>query len=93
VCWFSPLCISLKTFRPSSTCTVKFEDTWHIVLFPKQDELEAELEDLEDEELENELPEPPQGIPVAPSASEAKSSRPMANDFAELTKLQAEMAL
>jgi hypothetical protein len=27
VCWFSPLCISLKTFRPSSTCTVKFEDT------------------------------------------------------------------
>jgi hypothetical protein len=30
---------------------------------------------------------------VAPAASEAKSSRPMANDFAELTKLQAEMAL
>lgn len=58
-----------------------------------EDELEAELEDLEEEELENELPEPPQGIPLAPSASVAKSSRPVASDFAELTKLQAEMAL
>jgi charged multivesicular body protein 4 len=64
-----------------------------LFLFGKQDELEAELEDLEEEELEDELPEPPKGIPVAPSVSAAKSSRPAASDFAELTKLQAEMAL
>jgi charged multivesicular body protein 4 len=64
-----------------------------LFFFLKQDELEAELEDLEEEELEDELPEPPQGIPVAPSVSTAKSSQPVASDFAELTKLQAEMAI
>ncbi|KAM3274000.1 hypothetical protein ACQJBY_043275 [Aegilops geniculata] len=57
-----------------------------------EDELEAELEDLEEEELDLELPEPPRGTHVAPSTS-AATSRPAASDFAELTKLQAEMAL
>ncbi|KAG8089219.1 hypothetical protein GUJ93_ZPchr0011g28179 [Zizania palustris] len=56
-----------------------------------EDELEAELEDLEEEELDNELPEPPQRTPMEPSAR-ATTSQP-ANDLAELTKLQAEMAL
>ncbi|XP_048529459.1 vacuolar protein sorting-associated protein 32 homolog 2-like [Triticum urartu] len=58
-----------------------------------EDELEAELEDLEEEELDLELPEPPRGTRVAPSASAASSSRLAASDFAELTKLQAEMAI
>uniref|UniRef100_A0A0E0MBV3 Charged multivesicular body protein 4b n=1 Tax=Oryza punctata TaxID=4537 RepID=A0A0E0MBV3_ORYPU len=57
-----------------------------------EDELEAELEDLEEEELENELPEPPQRTSMEPSARVTTSSQP-ANDLAELTKLQAEMAL
>uniref|UniRef100_A0A0E0BN77 Charged multivesicular body protein 4b n=1 Tax=Oryza glumipatula TaxID=40148 RepID=A0A0E0BN77_9ORYZ len=56
-----------------------------------EDELEAELEDLEEEELENELPEPPQRTSMEPSAR-VTTSQP-ANDLAELTKLQAEMAL
>uniref|UniRef100_A0A0D9XNK0 Charged multivesicular body protein 4b n=1 Tax=Leersia perrieri TaxID=77586 RepID=A0A0D9XNK0_9ORYZ len=57
-----------------------------------EDELEAELEDLEEEELENELPEPPLRTSIVPSARATTSSQP-ANDLAELTKLQAEMAL
>uniref|UniRef100_A0A0E0MJ13 Charged multivesicular body protein 4b n=1 Tax=Oryza punctata TaxID=4537 RepID=A0A0E0MJ13_ORYPU len=57
-----------------------------------EDELEAELEDLEEKELENELPEPPQRTSMEPSARVTTSSQP-ANDLAELTKLQAEMAL
>ncbi|XP_006662689.1 vacuolar protein sorting-associated protein 32 homolog 2-like isoform X3 [Oryza brachyantha] len=56
------------------------------------DELEAELEDLEEEELDNELPEPPQRTSMEPSARATTSQKP-ANDLAELTKLQAEMAL
>jgi charged multivesicular body protein 4 len=57
-----------------------------------KDELEAELEDLEEEELDHELPEPPQSTRMEPSARVTTSSQP-ANDLAELTKLQAEMAL
>uniref|UniRef100_I1QX89 Charged multivesicular body protein 4b n=1 Tax=Oryza glaberrima TaxID=4538 RepID=I1QX89_ORYGL len=57
-----------------------------------EDELEAELEDLEEEELDHELPEPPQTTRMEPSARVTTSSQP-ANDLAELTKLQAEMAL
>lgn len=58
-----------------------------------EDELEAELEDLEEQELDEELPEPPpQMASVVPSASATTSSQP-ATDLAELTKLQAEMAL
>uniref|UniRef100_A0A0E0J643 Charged multivesicular body protein 4b n=1 Tax=Oryza nivara TaxID=4536 RepID=A0A0E0J643_ORYNI len=56
-----------------------------------EDELEAELEDLEEEELENDLPEPPQRTSMEPSAR-VTTTQP-ANDLAELTKLQAEMAL
>jgi hypothetical protein len=56
-----------------------------------KDELEAELEDLEEEELENDLPEPPQRTSMEPSAR-VTTTQP-ANDLAELTKLQAEMAL
>ncbi|KAL5206867.1 hypothetical protein ABZP36_035076 [Zizania latifolia] len=56
-----------------------------------EDELEAELEDLEEEELDNELPEPPQRTCMEPSAR-AATSQP-ANDLTELTNLQAEMAL
>ncbi|TVU50650.1 hypothetical protein EJB05_02029, partial [Eragrostis curvula] len=58
-----------------------------------EDELEAELEDLEEEELD-ELPEPlaRHSVPVQPSA-EGTSSSKQASDLTELTKLQAEMAL
>ncbi|XP_062198042.1 vacuolar protein sorting-associated protein 32 homolog 2-like [Phragmites australis] len=56
-----------------------------------EDELEAELEDLEEEELDEELPEPPARLSV-PSAKATTSSK-QANDLNELTKLQAEMAL
>jgi hypothetical protein len=60
----------------------------------KQDELEAELEDLEGEELEEELPEPPARTPapVEPSARATSPSK-QRSDLSELTKLQAEMAL
>ncbi|KAL6905726.1 hypothetical protein ACP4OV_003327 [Aristida adscensionis] len=59
-----------------------------------EDELEAELEDLEEEELDEELPEPPArlSVPVEPSAKASSSSK-QASDLSELTKLQAEMAL
>jgi charged multivesicular body protein 4A/B len=63
-------------------------------LFSDQDELEAELEDLEEEELDEELPEPPVGlyVPVQQTPKETSSSK-QASDLTELTKLQAEMAL
>ncbi|KAG8050759.1 hypothetical protein GUJ93_ZPchr0009g2274 [Zizania palustris] len=57
-----------------------------------EDELEAELEDLEEEELDNELPEPPQQRTCMEPSARAATSQP-ANDLAEVTKLQAEMAL
>ncbi|XP_015697817.1 vacuolar protein sorting-associated protein 32 homolog 2-like isoform X1 [Oryza brachyantha] len=70
-----------------------FDDVPCICFFSLwQDELEAELEDLEEEELDNELPEPPQRTSMEPSARATTSQKP-ANDLAELTKLQAEMAL
>ncbi|KAK3119615.1 hypothetical protein QOZ80_9AG0672850 [Eleusine coracana subsp. coracana] len=59
-----------------------------------EDELEAELEDLEEEALVDELPEPPVrlAVPVQQAAEETSSSK-LASDLPELTKLQAEMAL
>ncbi|KAL6871026.1 hypothetical protein ACP4OV_014874 [Aristida adscensionis] len=59
-----------------------------------EDELEAELEDLEEEELDQELPEPParQSMPVEQSAKATTSSK-QDSDLSDLTKLQAEMAL
>ncbi|KAL6641996.1 hypothetical protein ACP70R_020177 [Stipagrostis hirtigluma subsp. patula] len=59
-----------------------------------EDELEAELEDLEEEELDEELPEPPArlSVPVEQLANATSSSK-QASDLSELTKLQAEMAL
>ncbi|CAL4989881.1 unnamed protein product [Urochloa decumbens] len=60
-----------------------------------EDELEAELEDLEEEELDEELPEPPAriSVPVEPLAKATSSSK-QRSDLSELTtKLQAEMAL
>ena len=62
--------------------------------FLKQDELEAELEDLEEEELDEELPAPPTRISahVEPLAKQTSSSK-QRSDLSELTKLQAEMAL
>ncbi|KAJ1273904.1 hypothetical protein BS78_05G020700 [Paspalum vaginatum] len=58
-----------------------------------EDELEAELEELEDEALEEELPEPPARRPVPVAAKAASSSKQGSSDLSELTKLQAEMAL
>ncbi|KAK3136007.1 hypothetical protein QOZ80_5BG0426600 [Eleusine coracana subsp. coracana] len=59
-----------------------------------EDELEAELEDLEEEELDEEFPEAPVGlsVPVQQGPKETSSSK-QASDLTELTKLQAEMAL
>ncbi|CAN6335411.1 unnamed protein product [Urochloa humidicola] len=59
-----------------------------------EDELEAELEDLEEEELDEELPEPPAriSVPVEPLAKATSSSK-QRSDLSELAKLQAEMAL
>jgi len=59
-----------------------------------EDELEAELEDLEEEELDEELPAPPARISahVEPLAKQTSSSK-QSSDLSELTKLQAEMAL
>ncbi|RLM70225.1 hypothetical protein C2845_PM17G00030 [Panicum miliaceum] len=59
-----------------------------------EDELEAELDDLEEEELDEQLPEPPARIsahaePLAKQTSSSKQS----SELSELTKLQAEMAL
>nr|CAB3488918.1 unnamed protein product [Digitaria exilis] len=60
-----------------------------------EDELEAELEDLEEQELDEEFPEPPPRIsaPVEEPLARATSSSKQHNDLSELTKLQAEMAL
>ncbi|PUZ62773.1 hypothetical protein GQ55_3G013400 [Panicum hallii var. hallii] len=59
-----------------------------------EDELEAELEDLEEEDLDEELPAPPARIsaPVEPLAKATSSSK-QRSELSELTKLQAEMAL
>ncbi|CAM0151239.1 unnamed protein product [Urochloa decumbens] len=67
-----------------------------LILLPgKKDELEAELEDLEEEELDEELPELPAriSVPVEPLAKATSSSK-QRSDLSELTtKLQAEMEL
>ncbi|TKW07578.1 hypothetical protein SEVIR_7G316300v4 [Setaria viridis] len=59
-----------------------------------EDELEAELEDLEEEELDEELPVPPSriSVPVEPLAKATSSSK-QRSDLSELTKLEAEMAI
>lgn len=68
-----------------------------LVLVPLQDELEAELEELEGADLEEELLKPPE--PVAPIQIPAgkQSARPppqkLTAEEEELEALQAEMAL
>ena len=78
-----PIYLSLTSFRAKT----------------KQDELEAELEELEEEEIEDELPEPPARQSVAPVEQSARAKAEVApapkqgSDLSELTRLQAEMAL